>query len=253
MTHIVIEQCAGYQAIHMNWTKQVPGFQPETFEIVRLALLAADTNDDISATVFFGAPSCFCLGTDVSTFGSASDLSDLSTRVRGFFRQLIRTRTPLIAAVNGDAVGLGMTMLLHFDAVFATPSSTFRAPFAEWGLVPEAASSVLLPIALGYQRAFDLFCLGSALDSNEALRAGLITRIHCEAELEEAARSAATRLSKIPRKALRATREMMRPDRHRLERRAQLETETFHELLGEASTQRRLKVMARASRLAINA
>lgn len=251
MSHIVIETHDGYQTIRMNWTKQVPGFQRETFEAVRYALKAADGQDDVHVTVFFGTPSCFCLGTDVATFGDPNGLSELSSSVRAFFKQLIRTRKPLIAAVDGDAVGLGMTMLLHFDAIFATPHSTFRAPFAEWGLVPEAASSIILPTALGYQRAFKIFCLGGAISASEAEAAGIVTTLCDSGQLEDVARAAAMRLANLPPRAAAATRELMREGRSRLERRADLETSTFQELLGDALTQKRLRVMGRAARMAL--
>ena len=161
MDNFVIDRCEGFQAIFMNWTVEQPGFQPATFDAVAEALREADRDPNIACSLFFGVPRCFCLGTDATAFGQVSALSRLSETVLRFFQALISARKPMIAAVDGAAVGLGMTMLCHFDVVFATPESVFKAPFAEWGLAPEAASSLLLPEELGYRKAFEIFCLGA--------------------------------------------------------------------------------------------
>lgn len=251
MDNFVIDRCDGFQAIFMNWTIDRPGFQPATFEAVSEALRSADLDPSISCSLFFGVPRCFCLGTDVSSFAQMNALSKLSETVLGFFRALINARKPMIAAVDGTAVGLGMTMLCHFDAIFATPESVFKAPFADWGLSPEAASSLLLPEELGYRKAFELFCLGGELSAEEAERRGLITRIVARKDLRTAAFEAAARIARLPPRSLNTTRELLRHQRVKLIRRAQTETAIFQELLGEASTQRRLKVMARATKMAL--
>jgi enoyl-CoA hydratase/carnithine racemase len=251
MENFVIERRDGFQAIFMNWTIDRPGFQPASFEAVSEALRQADMDPGIACSLFFGVPRCFCLGTDVSAFALPDSLSKLSETVLDFFRALINARKPMIAAVDGNAIGLGMTMLCHFDAVYATPESIFKAPFADWGLSPEAASSLLLPEELGYRKAFELFCLGGELSAAEAERRGLITRVVERSELRPAAFEAATRIARLPARSMAATRELLRHGRAGLIRRARTETAIFQELLCEASTQRRLKVMARATKMAL--
>ncbi len=251
MHYLKIERCEGFQVINMNWNRDNPGFRPETFDIVSSALRAADADEDIKSTLFFGVPRCFCLGSDVNAFVETTDLDALSDRVLRFFRSLINAKKPLIAAVDGTAIGLGMTMLCHFDAVYATPESTFRAPFVDWGLLPEAGSSILLPEVLGHRRAFELFCLGGELSAEEAEQSGLITRIVASDELKPTAINAARHLAKAPERSLRFTRDLMLQNRTKLSQRAKMETTIFHELLCERSTQRRLKIMARASRMAL--
>jgi enoyl-CoA hydratase/carnithine racemase len=253
MENFIIERCEGFQVIFMNWTIEQPGFRPSTFEAVSEALREADRDPNIACSLFFGVPRCFCLGTDVTAFAQMSALSKLSETVLTFFKALINAKKPLIAAVDGTAVGLGMTMLCHFDAVFATPESVFKAPFADWGLSPEAASSLLLPEELGYRKAFELFCLGGELSAAEAERRGLITRVVERKELRSTAFDAAARIARLPARSLTTTRELLRHQRVKLIRRAQTETAIFQELLGEASTQRRLKVMARATRMTLTA
>lgn len=252
MENFVIDCREGYQAIFMNWTVDQPGFQPAWFEAVSEALKLADRDPSIACSLFFGVPRCFCLGTDVTTFAQLSALSKLSDTVVTFFRSLINAKKPLIAAVDGTAAGLGMTMLCHFDAVFATPDSIFKAPFAEWGLTPEAASSILLPEELGYRKAFEIFCLGGELSAADAERRGLITRVVERKDLRATALDAAARIARLPPRSLTTTRELLRHQRGRLIRRVQTETAIFQELLSEASTQRRLKVMARATKIALS-
>ena len=213
----------------------------------------ADLDPGIACSLFFGVPRCFCLGTDVNAFAQVSALAELSETVLNFFRSLINARKPLIAAVDGTAVGLGMTMLCHFDAIFATPESVFKAPFAEWDCRPKPHRVFLLPEEIGYRKAFEIFCLGGELTAAEAERRGLITRIVERKDLRTAAFDAAARIARLPPRALNTTRELLRHQRVKLVRRARTETAIFQELLCEASTQRRLKVMARATKMALAA
>ncbi len=141
MESFVIDRCNGFQTIFINGKIGRPGVQLASLEAIADALKQADMNPDIACTLVFGVPRCLSLGADVTAYARLSALSMWSETVLTFFRTLINARKPLIAAVDGSAVGLGMTMLCHFDAIFATPESSFKAPFAEWGLTPEAASS----------------------------------------------------------------------------------------------------------------
>jgi enoyl-CoA hydratase/carnithine racemase len=249
MENLVIDRCEGFQAIFMNWTIERPGPQAAAFEAVAQALREADRDPSIACSLFFGAPRCACLETDVASLAQTSGLSTLSETVQTFFSALINAKKPLIAAIDGPAVGIGMTMLCHFDAIFATPESVFRAPFAEWGLTPEAASSLLLPEELGYRKAFEIFCLGGELTAAESERRGLITRVVERKDLHSAAFDAAARIARLPARSLTTTRELLRHQRVKLIRRARTETAIFQELLGEAATQRRLKITTRATKI----
>jgi enoyl-CoA hydratase/carnithine racemase len=252
MDQIKISKSNGYQVIEMCWSSQHPGFQVSTFDLASKALQEADLDPDIACTVFFGIPRCFCLGTDATSFALGGDLGRLSESALQYFRCLINAKKPLIAAVDGTAVGLGMTMLFHFDAVFSTPESSFKAPFVEWGLAPEAASSMLFPQTLGYRKAFDMFCLGSQMSAVEAERRGLVTRVVSSGDLRKTTLEAAEHLARLPQDSMRITRELMREQRPKLVKRARLENDLFQELLNDQATQRRLRTMARATRIAMN-
>ena len=128
----------------------------------------ADASDGIGAVVFAGQPGMFSAGNDLADFmGHAGDGFSASPAL-AFIRQLARTRTPMVAAVDGIAVGIGATLCLHCDLVYASPAARLRMPFVELGLVPEAASSYLLPLRVGRLKATELLLLSRPLDAGEA-------------------------------------------------------------------------------------
>lgn len=252
MKHLLIDQADGVQVIRMAWSTERPGFHVDTFDATADALRWADTRNDITCSVFMGLPHCFCYGADASSFGQTDELGRLSDSALGFFRALINSKKPLIAGVDGPAAGIGMTMLLHFDAVFATPNSSFSAPFVEWGLIPDAASTILFPKLLGPARAFDVLCLGRILSPSEASECGLVTAVVSADEIESRAMGAAQRLGRLSPSSLRSTRDLLRHHRSQLIRQAKLENSIFQELLGDEGTQRRMKIMGRAIKRALS-
>jgi len=112
--------------------------------------------------------------------------------------------------VGGPAVGVGTTMLLHFDLIYAAPNARFQLPFVPLGLLPEAASSLLLPVIAGYQRAAELLLLGQPFTAEKAQAAGIVTEVVPEGELLERARQAALALAALPPASMRMTKELMK-------------------------------------------
>lgn len=137
-------------------------------------LEAANNDPALRAVLIAGVPGAFSAGNDLQDFIAASSSGGLGEPILRFLRALVGCNKPLVAAVDGVAVGVGVTMLLHCDYVVASQRSTFATPFVDLGLVPEAASSLLGPRLLGPQRAFELFALGRRWDARKALSAGLI-------------------------------------------------------------------------------
>jgi enoyl-CoA hydratase/carnithine racemase len=131
----------------------------------------------------------------------------------GLLRTLATFEKPLLAAVHGQTVGIGVTMLLHCDLIVAARGTQFSLPFVSLGLVPEAASSLLLPRLVGPQRAAELLLLGRPFDADTALRLGLVNRVVEEAALLDEARTLAGALARQPPNALAATRRLLRGDR----------------------------------------
>ena len=173
------------------------------------ALAAAERDPGVRAAMIHGARDCFTAGNDLKDFLDRPPRTQ-ETPVFRFISTLPVFGKPLIAAVNGAAVGIGTTMLLHCDLVYAAPGAKFQLPFVSLGLVPEAGSSFLLPYIAGYQRAAELLLLGQPFGTDKALAAGFVTEVVPEAELFERARAAALAVAALPPAAVRATKSLMR-------------------------------------------
>src|SRR5262245_57488777 len=170
-------------------------------------LAAAESDPDVRAIVIYGARDCFTAGNDLSDFlrGPAG-----ASQALRFVSALSKVAKPVVAAVGGPAVGIGTTLLLHCDLVYAAPSARFHLPFVPLGLVPEAASSLLLPRAAGYQRAAAWLLLGQAFTAAEALAAGIVTEVVPEETLIERARTAAAAIAALPPESVRLTKQLMK-------------------------------------------
>ena len=177
------------------------------------ALRTADDDPEIVTNLFVGSDGVFSAGNDIGDFmESARSGVGLGGPVLEFIRLLPRVRKPMIAAVDGLAVGIGTTMLFHCDLVYATPAARFSTPFLNLGLVPEAGSSLMAPRQLGYPRAFEMLVLGETFTAERAREAGLVNAVVPADELEKTARSAAARLAAKPPDALAIARRLLRGD-----------------------------------------
>jgi enoyl-CoA hydratase/carnithine racemase len=138
---------------------------------------------------------------------------------------------PVLAAVNGLAIGVGLTLLLHCDLVFASEAATFSAPFTRLGVVPEAGSSLLLPQAMGKAWATDLLLTGRVLSADEALTAGLVSRVTAHDDLRGLARDVAGALAARAPNAVRKSKRLIRADRPDVTVRMKAEEAVFMEQL----------------------
>jgi enoyl-CoA hydratase/carnithine racemase len=176
--------------------------------ILELFAEAAQTRD-IRALVITGAGSAFTSGNDLADFMGQPVFTEDSPVLR-FLRALVDFPKPLLAAVNGAAVGVGTTMLLHCDLVYAAASARFSLPFVGLGLVPEAGSSLLLPRVAGMQRAAELLLLGEPFDAATAHRVGLVNEVLPDAELLARVRNRTQLLAERPPDAVMASKELLR-------------------------------------------
>ena len=172
------------------------------------ALAAADADRNVRALLLHGAADCFTAG---------NDLTDFLKRPPGtkspswrFFEVLPSLSKPIVAAVGGPAVGIGTTLLLHCDVVYATPGARFQLPFVQLGIVPEFGSTYLLPLIAGYQRAAELLLLGQPFTAEKARDVGIVTEVVPEAELLQRALKTATRLAELPPESIRLTKRLMK-------------------------------------------
>lgn len=190
------------------------------------AINAYVEDDHARALLLKAQGDMFTAGNDLEDFSSSST-SEEEPGVSRFLRSISDCPKPLIASVNGGAIGVGLTMLLHFDLVYASERATFSAPFIGLGLVPEAASSKLLPEAVGKAVANDIFFTGRTLNADEALSFGLVARIFSnEALAQETARIAMQVAASAP-SSLRKSKALVRYEQEAVTKQMELESVQF--------------------------
>ncbi len=196
------------------------------------AIEAGHEDRDIRCILFTGSADCFTAGNDLGDFAKGLPGEFTETPVGRFLFLLASASKPIVAAVNGPAVGIGTTMLLHCDLVFAGSNTRFQMPFANLGLCPEGGSSLLLPSWLGRVRAAELLMLGDAFSADDAARLGLINRICEPAATEATALEACQRLAAQAPAAIRATKALLnRPNIEQLKETMLAEGQLFAERL----------------------
>lgn len=178
------------------------------------AIEQAEADAGIRCVLFTGSEECFTAGNDLTDFASGLPGDFKETPVGRFLLLLANATKPVVASVNGPAVGIGTTMLLHCDMVFAGHNAGFKMPFASLGLCPEGGSSLLLPSWLGRVRAAELLMLGETFSADHAYRLGLINRVCEPGETEAAALEACQKLANQPPAAIRATKQLLSSPTH---------------------------------------
>lgn len=184
------------------------------YGIIADALERAERDPAVRAVLIEGAGDSFCAGNDIADFAAVNaGPQSREPQVGRMLKAFAYAQTPIVAAVQGVAVGIGCTMLLHCDLIFVAEDARLSTPFVNLALVPEAASSLLIPARIGHARAFEMFALGAAISGREAVAMGLANLCVPSAELRGEALEAARNLAGRPRSALRATKRLMRdPD-----------------------------------------
>ncbi len=195
------------------------------------ALASADRDEAVGAVVLTGSGGVFTAGNDLSDFLAVAQGSSSDLPASRFIRQLARTETPLVAAVEGIAIGVGTTLTFHCDLVYAAPGTTFRMPFVDLGLVPEAGSSYLLPRRIGLAKATEVLMMGDGYDAGEAARLGLVNAVVESDRLLPHALAQAAKLGSKPQSAIAATRRLIRGDGAELAKAMETEARAFREAL----------------------
>ncbi|MEM7778307.1 MAG: crotonase/enoyl-CoA hydratase family protein [Pseudomonadota bacterium] len=204
----------------------------DMYTAMREALITGDVNPDISAHVFIGSDGVFTAGNDIGEFAARADgNAGLSDHVQSFIRHLPMVEKPMIAAVDGLAVGIGTTLLFHCDLVYASPTASFRTPFLNLGLVPEAGSSLIAPWTMGHARAFELLVLGEPFDAERAREAGIVNHVVAAEALQETALTAVARLAEKPPEALALSRRLLRSQTSAIRQRIDEEIAIFADRL----------------------
>jgi enoyl-CoA hydratase/carnithine racemase len=175
------------------------------------AILAAETDKAVRVIVLRGEGDMFTAGNDVGEFAMMATGAFKGERhVSRFVEAIARSTQPMVAAVQGRAVGIGTTMLLHCDFVLLAENAQLSTPFVSLALVPEAASTMLMPLRVGYARAYEMFALGETMDAKTALQLGIANRVVPLERLHAETATVAAKLAKLPAGSLAATKRLMR-------------------------------------------
>lgn len=240
--HVTIRDFdGGVRLVGLNRPDKKNAITGAMYDAVREALEGADASGEVGAIVFAGLPGAFSAGNDIADFAASAQKAFGDMPALSFIRQLARTRTPMVAAVDGIAVGIGTTLTLHCDLVYASPAARFRMPFVELALVPEAASSYLVPRRVGRLKATEMLLLSEAFDADAALSLGLLNAVIPSDMLVEHAMAQAARLAALPRGAVQATRALIRGDQAEVEAALEAEAKAFDERLRSDEAQERFK------------
>jgi enoyl-CoA hydratase/carnithine racemase len=206
---IDISDDGSIRLIRMNRPEKKNALTQPMYAAMTAALNEAQANPAIRSVLLAGCPGAFCAGSDIGDFQRRAE-GGLEPVTVDFLHALARNRIPLLAAVNGLAVGIGTTLLFHCDHVVAAAGSVFMTPFTRLGLVPEAASSLLAPMRMGHARAFALLVMGRPLSAEEAKAAGLVNTVTEAAAVEETALQAAREIAALPAGAVALSRQLLR-------------------------------------------
>jgi enoyl-CoA hydratase/carnithine racemase len=229
--HVRTEKRGPILHIQLNRAEKKNALTVEMYEALVDALAVARGDADVRVVLMTGAGDTFTAGNDLRDFLDRPPTGEESP-VHQFLGALIDARMPVVAAVQGLAVGIGTTLLLHCDLIYAARSARFHLPFTALGLVPEAGSSLLLPQRIGYARAAEMLLLGEPLGAEDALILGLISGVFDDAVLHAEAWARAERLARLPPESVRATKSLMRDAfRRTLPEQMRRESEGFAERL----------------------
>jgi enoyl-CoA hydratase/carnithine racemase len=231
MSDILLDRQGAVERIQINRPAKRNAFTTAMYADMAAALSAAGADPAVRVVVLTGAGGFFSAGNDVEDF-LRNPPAGADSPVWRFLQTLAGMEKPLVAAVEGPAVGIGTTLLLHCDIVLASKTARFQLPFVDLGLVPEAGSSLLLPALAGYHKAAELLLLGAPFDAEAAERIGLVSRVVLPAELVEGAMALAEALALKPPASLRLTKRLLRRHTHaRLAETMQEEGRLFTERL----------------------
>ena len=209
--HVKVEVEAGVMTLTLSRPDKKNALSNAMYGVLADSLERAETDPAVRVVVFQADGDAFTAGNDLQDFAAQATGAFTGERhVMRFLKALAQATRPLVAAVHGQAVGVGTTMLLHCDLVFVSPDARLTTPFVNLALIPEAASSWLLPARIGHARAYAMFALGEAVDGTTAAAWGLANAVAPRDQLRARARAAADQLATRPLGALTTTKRLMR-------------------------------------------
>jgi enoyl-CoA hydratase/carnithine racemase len=238
--HVKIEVADGVMTLTLQRPEKKNALSGVMYDALSDAVRGAEVDASVRVVLLQGDGDSFTAGNDLADFArqAGDENSDGSPALR-FIETISTASKPLVAAVQGNAVGIGTTMLLHCDLVYLADNARLITPFVNLALVPEAASSWLLPLRIGHARAYAMFALGEPMEATAALACGLVNAVVPQGELRKKAHDAAIALSKRPAGSLRETKRLMR-DHQRTAAQIMEEGQLFKERLKTAEAREAL-------------
>jgi enoyl-CoA hydratase/carnithine racemase len=208
---VIVTDDGPVRTVRMNRPEKKNALTMAMYDAMAGGIESAAQNPALRCLLIAGSPTVFCAGNDIGDFLKAvTEGGALGAPILRFLYALARYETPLVAAVQGNAIGVGTTMLMHCDHVVASSEARFSTPFVGLGLVPEAASSLIAPRLMGQARAFSLLVMGRPLNADEAKAAGLVNTVVAPEAVEAEAMQAAREISALPPQGVLASRRLLR-------------------------------------------
>jgi enoyl-CoA hydratase/carnithine racemase len=231
--HLIVSDEDATRVIKLRRPEKKNAFSQDMYRGMSDAIDKAQNNPDIRCIIITGGSGVFTAGNDLEDFlkesTSEPDAPRGASNAVKLLYSLAHNVKPIIAAVDGVAIGIGTTMLFHCDYVLASKSATFSTPFINLGLVPEGASSLLMPRTMGYQRAFAMLVMGRKFSAEEAREAGFVNVVVAPGHTEAEARKVAREICALPAEAVAITRKLIRPPPEDMTRRIDQEGHHFGE------------------------
>jgi enoyl-CoA hydratase/carnithine racemase len=206
---ILTSKANGIFTITFNRPNKKNAITAAMYQAMADALKEAESDAEVRAILITGKQEIFTAGNDLEDF-LKNPPRKRNSPVYQFMRNLSQATKPIVAAVSGPAVGIGTTLLMHCDFVYAADNAKFSMPFAKLGLCPEFSSSMMLPQIAGYQRAAEKLMLGEVFSAQEACAMGLVNKVLPTAEVFAFAQAQAAKLVALPTSSLRATKRLMK-------------------------------------------
>lgn len=231
MSDVIHERQGAVSILRLNRADKKNALTGAMYTALAEGLKAANADEGVAATVILGQPGIFCAGNDIKDFIGFAMGGSIGQPILDFLRALVANEKPLVAGVDGAAIGIGTTMILHCDYALSSPRSVFATPFVDLGLVPEAASSLIVPQLMGNRLAFEMLAMGEKFSAERARETGIVNRIVELDTLEAVTLETAQGIAKKPREAVRLARKLIRGDQSAILARIDEEAKLFSERL----------------------
>ncbi len=230
--HIIVEDAESTRTVTMRRPEKKNTLTQEMYLAMSDAIDSAQSNPAIRCLILTGHSGVFTAGNDIADFLQAATEKVDVARPRNaviFLQSLVNNKKPIIAAVDGIAIGIGTTMVFHCDYVIASTMTTFSSPFIQYGLVPDGATSLLVPRMVGHQRAFSMLIMGRPITAEDAREAGFVNMVVPPGHAVVEARKVAREICALPADAVAISRKLLKLPTEDLIRRIDQENHFFGE------------------------